>query len=150
MEITKFKYSAGKSWFAVITLLAIIFLCLYAVLTDSKGDNIWELMAPAIFVLGTILSYVGIKFFIPYRRGDTILELDKEGFHYAPKNSTVYWKDVERIDYVVGIQTRDWSIRFEMKDDSGLKRISTKYIKGRGQAIYDTIMEYFEKYRTDS
>jgi hypothetical protein len=78
-------------------------------------------------------------------RGETILELDKEKLQYFPRNKVIYWKEVEDIDNVVGAKSGSMSIRFLMKD--GVRqRISTKYIAGNDQTLYDTIRTFFFNY----
>jgi len=128
-------------------LSGLILLCLYAIITDTPGDNIWELMGPAILFLAAILAYVCRKFLLPLTQGKTILELDKNKLQYAVKNDSIYWKDIDSINYVIGVKTGSWSIRFVMKDGSRDRKISTKYIAGDDKTIYNTIVDYFEKYK---
>src|SRR5450432_1712128 len=82
MEVIKYPYSKYQNWFAVTLLLSMISFCLYAIITDSPGDNIWWLMAPCILCLGALLTYLCSKFFFPLLRGETILELDKDKLQY--------------------------------------------------------------------
>ena len=147
MEIIKYKYSVYQTWFAVILLSTLILSCLYAIKTDSPGDNIWQLMAPGALFLAVILAYVCYKFLLPLIRRETILELDKDKLQYAVKHTVVLWKDIDSINYVIGVKTGSWSIRFVMKDGSRDKKISTKYVAGDNKTIYNTIVDYYEKYK---
>jgi len=146
MENIKYSYSKGQTWFAFIILLALIIFCVYKIITDSPDDNIWEPLVPFILFLGAVLGYVCFKFFFPLLRGETILQLNKENLQYFPRNRIIYWKDIESMDYVIGAKSGSWAIRFAMKDGTRT-RISTKYVAGNNQGIYDTIVEHFKKYR---
>src|ERR1700733_8475492 len=146
METIKYKYSAYQTWFAVIFLLFLIGFCLYSEKTNNPGNSVWNPMAFFILFVAGLLVYTCYKFFLPLLRGETILELDKDKLQYVAKNRIIYWKAIERIDYVVGTQTGNWSIRFIMKDGSPDQKVSTLYIAGKDKTIYETIMAYFEKY----
>lgn len=103
-------------------------------------------MVPAILGLAALLAYVCCKFFLPLIRGEIILELEADKLQYAVKDTIVYWKDVGSIDYVIGAKTGSWSIWFLMKNGSQDKKISTNYIAGNNETIYNVIVSYFEKY----
>jgi len=147
MEVVKYKYSVYQTWFAVIILSGLIFFCLYTIKNDSPGDNIWEIIGPFALLLAAMLAYICGKFLLPLIRGETILELDQDKLRYAVKNDSIYWKEVDSINYVIGAKTGSWSIRFVMKDGSRNRKISTKYIAGDDKTIYNTIVDYFEKYK---
>ena len=145
MEVIKYPYSKYATWFFVILLPGFMLFCLYAIITDSPGDNIWEAMVPVILFFGIMLAYLCRKFFFPLLRGETALELDREKLQFFSSKKVVYWKDVQKTD--------SWSsknaagARFVMEDGSRDIKISTKYVAGKDAAIYDTIVEYFEKYK---
>jgi len=146
METIKYKYSAYQTWFAVIFLSCLVGFCLYSEKTNNRGNSAWNPMVFFIIFLAGMLVYTCFKFFLPLLQGKKILALDKEKLQYAVKNRTIYWKDVSRLDYNIGAQTGNWSIRFIMKDGSPDQKVSTLYIAGKDKAIYDTIADYFEKY----
>jgi len=146
METIKYKYSPYQTWFSVILLSSLTGFCLYSVKTNNLVKNPWDPIVFFIVLLVGLLIYTCVRFLVPLLQGKTILELDKEKLHYAAKNRIIYWKAVERIDYVVGAQTGNWSIRFIMKDGTPDQKVSTLYIAGKDKAIYETIMAYFEKY----
>jgi hypothetical protein len=146
METIKYKYSSSQTWFSVILLSSLTGFCLYSVITNNLIKKPWDPIVFFILSLVGLLIYTCVKFLVPLLQGKTILELDKEKLQYAAKNRIIYWKDVERMDYVVGAQTGNWSVRFYMKDGSPVQKVSTLYIAGKDKAIYDTMMAYFEKY----
>jgi hypothetical protein len=86
------------------------------------------------------------KFFSPFLKGETALELDDKKLQYFISNKIVYWKDVEYMDYD-SLKNGGISIRFSIKESSKDITISTRYVKGNDKDIYDTISEYFEKYK---
>ena len=108
METIKYKYSAYQTWFAVILLSCLVGFCLYSEKTNNRGNSALNPMIFFILFVAGLLVYTCYKFLLPLLRGETILELDKDKLQYAAKNRIIYWKDVGRIDYVVGAQTGNW------------------------------------------
>ena len=146
MESVKYPYSKYQSWFAVIALSAMIFGCLYMIIARRPDGDIWQVMVPMILILGALLTYICRKFFFPLIWGETALELDKEKLQYFVNNRIIYWKDVETMDFW-SLKYGGMSIRFVMHGTNKDVKINTKYIAGKDQSIYDTIVEYFEKYK---
>jgi hypothetical protein len=149
MESVKFKYGPGQAWWSVLLpFVVIVVFTIYLFSKQPKGtDNWWEIALVALPCSG-MTFFFGWKFFMPYRRGDTILELDDEKLQYFFKNKTVYWREILLIN--CGATRNGLEIRLEMKAGNYYDfNIFTQYIAGKDKAIYDTIMEYFEKYRTD-
>ena len=141
MEVTKYNYSIKFGWFGTIFLSVIILFCFYAIITDPPGDNIWQLMIPAIIVIGGMLIYWGKICFIPALKGKIALELDKDKLQYFVSNKTVYWSDVESIDKDT-MPRNGWIIIFSMLDRSKDIKIPTRFIVGKDEDIYNKVCEY--------
>jgi hypothetical protein len=132
MESVKFKYGPGQVWWSV--LLPFVVVVVFTI-------YLFSLVA---LPFSGMTFFFGWKFFLPYRRGDTILELDDEKLQYFFKNKTVYWREILLIN--CGATRNGLEIRLEMKAGNYYDfNIFTQYIAGKDKAIYDTIMEYFEK-----
>jgi hypothetical protein len=147
MEITKYKYSAKQTVYALLLFLGMIIFGCYEIKSNSPADALWKIMIPFIGLFGVFLIYVCYKYLLPVLRGETVLELDNYQLQYRVTNLTICWNDVERISYSTGSRSSSWSINFFMKDGSKAKTIPTLYIAGDNNAIYNTVVTYFEKYK---
>jgi len=110
-------------------------------------------MCSVLLIIGIRLIYLGIMYYIPCLKGKTALELDKDKLQLYIKGKLLfqiprdvaYWGDIEDIDY--NYASRIGSIiSFKMKDGSVFGFLTTR-ISGNDKHIYNTIMQYFEKYR---
>jgi len=147
MDVTKYKYSAKQTIYAILLFLGMIIFGCYEIATDAPADDLWKIMIPFIVLFGAFLVYVCYKYLLPVLRGETVLELDNYQLQYRVTNLTICWKDVASISYSTGSRSSSWSIMFFMKDGSKTKTISTLYIAGDDSAIYNTVVLYFEKYK---
>jgi hypothetical protein len=147
MDVTKYKYSAKQTVYAILLFLGVIIFGCYEIKSDAPADDLWKIMIPFIVLFGAFLIYVCYKYLLPVLRGETVLELDNFQLQYRVTNLTIHWKDVASISYSTGSRSSSWSISFFMKDGSKAKTIPTLYIAGDNNAIYDTVITYFEKYK---
>lgn len=164
METKIFKYSSGQMiWGTGITLF--LLLVSYGKFITHNADYVdWLFFgAIALFIVGRFI-YLCIMYFIPCFEDKPALCLDSEKlqcfiqgkllFQITP--DIIYWKDIAEINYTY-IYRRGALISFKMKspesaiytkysvtDDSGF---FTAYISGDKKVIYNSIMEYFNKYK---
>ncbi len=147
MELKKYQYSAGQTWFGALLCLGMICfitVMLYSVRSDYHNWLYFGL--PSLAVCGMAV-YFSKKFFLPLLKGQTALELDETKLKFFISGRVIYWKDIQSIDYGA-ISNGGYEIRFTMIENVKDISISTKYIAGNDQDIYDTIVEYFKKYRS--
>jgi len=105
-------------------------------------------MIGLVFLAFSILPfYFFKKYFLPFLRAKIAMELDNEKLEYFIKNKIVYWKDVDYINSNYGGQGGGVEITFAIKQSSRNITISTRYIAGNDEDIYNRISEYFEKYK---
>jgi hypothetical protein len=147
MDVTKYKYSAKQTVYAILLFLGVIIFGCYEIKADAPADDLWKIMIPFIVLFGAFLIYVCYKYLLPVLRGETVLELDNYQLQYRVTNLTICWKDVASISYSTGSRSSSWSISFFMKDGGKAKIMPTLYIAGDNSAIYNTVIMYFEKYK---
>ncbi len=144
MTPIKYPYSIFQNCFSIILVSAMNIFILYMIIRFPALPG--SLALSALFLCtATMAVYLCRKFFFPSLRGEIALELDKDKLQFFITDRTIYWKDVKSINYDV-LNHGGWAIIFAFKNGSENVDISTKYIAGNNQAIYDTITEYFEKY----
>jgi len=147
MDVTKYKYSAKQTVYAILLFLGLMSFGYYEIKTDAPADALWKIMIPFLLLFGAFLVFICYKYLLPLIRGETVLELDNYCLQYKVSNLTIYWKDLASISYSTGSRSSSWSINFFMKDGSKTKAITTLYIAGDDKAIYNTVVKYFEKYK---
>jgi hypothetical protein len=149
MEHIKFQYSTFRVWLLFLLNLVMIGFAAYATIFSRGDERMASISGLVIFAL--VLVYVGNNFLLPLANGKTILEIDSEMLHYALKDLTLYWKDIDDLDYedfdFSGPDSNTFRIRFTMKDDSPVIRIATWFIAGDNKAIFNAILTTFLKYR---
>ena len=142
MKTKIFPYSSS-TWFAAILSLGINIFPLYGLVTLGSDYRVLLCFGLILLCTAGMLGYFCKKFLFPFLRRDTALELDEDKLQFYITNRTIYWKDIKKIDHF-SLNHGGWSIDFTMKDGSDQIRISTKYIAGDNEDIYNTIVEYFE------
>ena len=143
MDVTKYKYSAKQTVYAILLFLGMIIFGCYEIKSDAPADDLWKIMIPFIVLFGAFLIYVCYKYLLPVLRGETVLELDNYQLQYRVTNLTICWKDVASISYSTGSRSSSWSISFFMKDGGKAKTMPTLYIAGDNRAIYNTVISVF-------
>jgi hypothetical protein len=146
MNTTKYLYSTVQSWFGAILLTGMISFPVFMIVSFASDYQIWLAMIPFIIIIGGMVVYFCRKFFFPLLRGETALELDEEKLHFFITKRIIYWSDIENIDHF-WLNHGGWSINFTMTGSGKNISISTKYVAGDDEIIYNSIIEYFKKYR---
>ncbi len=144
MESTKYHYSILQNCFSMILALGLNGFFLYMIMRFPPIPA--SLFMVALF-LGTaaMTIYLCRKFFWPLLTGKIALELDEDKLQFFITDRKIYWKDIKDVSYDI-LNHGGWAIIFSFENGSDNVNISTKYIKGSDQDIYDTIKQYFENY----
>ena len=145
MEPKKYPYSKSQNYTSIVLVLGLNTVFLYLIISSS---NLFLSIVFGVLLLCMVALtvYICRKFFFPLLRHDTALELDNEKLQFYVDNKTIYWKDVKSINHKVQ-KNADWVVTFAFKNGSKDIDVFQKYIAGDDKAIYDTITEYFEKYK---
>lgn len=144
--VIKYPYSKGQIYFAAIFITAMFLFFIYFFIIDVSDPGIWVI---GLFILaeGVLGRYFFKKYFSPFLKNETALELDEEKLQYFIKNKVLYWKNVDYINSRYGGRGGGLEISFAIKQGSRNVTISTRYIAGNDEGICNTISEYFEKYK---
>lgn len=153
METKKYKYSAAQMLMSLAWLSFLEVIMYITLITRDANSQSWWAFGLASFVITARLSYLCTMYYIPCLRDKTALELDKDRLQLFIKGKLLfqisrdvaYWADIEDIDYTSPSRSGA-IISFKMKDGSAFGFYTT-YISGNDKDIYNTIMEYFEKYK---
>ena len=145
MESTKYLHSLNQTLFIAILALGMTSFAVFMLMSFAKDYHVWLILGPFFLLLAGFDVYYYRKHLSPLLKGQAAVELDKEKLQSFIANKTIYWKNVNNIEYETSVRG-DWAIVFVMIDGSDDIRISTQYVAGNDQNIYDTIIEYFEKY----
>ena len=145
MEPKKYSYSKSQNYTNIVLVLGLNTVFLYLIISSSS--LLLSIAFGVLFLCMVALTvYFCRKFFFPLLRNETALELDNEKLQFYIDNKTIYWKDVESINYKE-LKNGDWVVTFAFKNGSANINVFQKYIAGDDKAIYNTITEYFEKYK---
>jgi hypothetical protein len=149
MEPIQYKYSTFRTSFVTLFIFAFLVFVTWGAITGTADDRMVTIVG--VLLLACLLFYVCNQLFFPMLRGETILEIDAEKLNYAFKDLTLYWKDIDDLDYedfdIGKYNSHSFRIRFTMKESGAEKRISTWFIAGDNRAIFDSILNTFLKYR---
>lgn len=82
-------------------------------------------------------------------RSEAILEIDAEKLQYALKDLTLYWKDIDDLDYDDSrfSNSKTFKVSFTMKETGSNVRMSTWFIAGDNKAIFVSILDTFLRYK---
>jgi hypothetical protein len=132
----------------LFTFVFIVFVAFGAI--AANGDDRLSMVVGVLGLSGALI-YICNKIFLPMLHGETILEIDEEKLQYLLKDLTLYWKDIEDLDYEDYSFNRGgmtmFKVRFTMKESGSVIRISPWLIEGDSKAIFDSILTAFLKYR---
>jgi hypothetical protein len=146
MKTTKYLYSSVQNWFGAVGLIGMIIFPISMIIEFASDYGIWLFMIPFFIIMTAMAIYFCRKFFFPLLRGEIALELDEEKLQFFITKRTIYWTDIKSIDHD-SLNHGGWSINFTITHTGENITISTKYVAGDDEAIYDSIVGYFEKYR---
>ncbi|RVU01825.1 hypothetical protein EOD41_07665 [Mucilaginibacter limnophilus] len=140
----KYYYSRNFSFIAAIFIAFLLSLFCY-MLVDSivKSMYKWALIiSPFVLVVIWGSYYFMRNFILRAFRNEIILEFDETKLTYYITNEFVYWDDIIDIN-TSSSSKNDFLILLKLSDESELG-ISTKWISGDHNKIYDQIVNYWE------
>lgn len=147
-ETIKYAYSK-KSGFAALAVLVVLMLlllktCITSFLAqDMLGGGIFTVF---VLLLSALLGLMIFTRLIPAFKGEVALELDEHGIKDYIRHIVLDWKDVEDIGLKPGRSSA--MLVFELKFDSDFGKrvfISLRWVEGRDQDIYKTVLAYFDE-----
>jgi len=147
MEVIKYPYSKTQIWFYMIAFLAILIFILVVFIVDFADHSTWPLLGMGGVFCGGALTYLYFKYFVHLQKGEIALELDKEKLQYFIGNKSFFWKDVLYANPVGNGRGNGMGVRFSLENGSDVV-INTKFVGGNDEEIYNTVMSYFEKYKS--
>jgi hypothetical protein len=116
-------------------------------IVDFSDHSTWPLLGIGGVFCGGTLAYLYFKYFVHLQRDEIALELDKEKLQYFIGNKSFFWKDVLYTSPGGNGRANGIRVRFSLEDGSEVV-INTQFIDGNDQEIYNTIMTYYEKYKS--
>jgi len=146
MMSIKYPYSRKMILFAAFIIILLILFFSYVITSDPSHYQTWLVCGIFILLGFAAVYYWYKKLYVHVLNGDTALELDEYKLSYYIGNKVVNWKDVASTEYYL-LRGGGYSITFIMAIPTADIRINTKYIAGSDKLIYNTILEYFERYK---
>ncbi len=144
MEGDQYPYSIKFS-IGTIVLMLVFMLILFTNILRADIALGWILYGLFSFLFVFLITLLVMKRLIPALRGDIALEVDEEGISDYIRDVTIEWKDIEEINLVRGRSASSLTINLKWESDYGKQlSIPLRWVKGKDDEIYDTIMEYFE------
>ena len=121
--------------------------------TNVKGSNsTWAWAIYGVFAVVFILmsALLIIKRLIPAIQGKTALELNDTCIVDYIRNITVDWKDIKEINLIRGRSSSLIRVSLRWVSDYGSEiDIPLRFVKGKDNEIYSTVLDYFEQYSGD-
>jgi len=143
-EPTKYKYSLKFS----IGTLALMLLMMFILLNNVMATNntvAWIIFGAFSAFFISLFSLLIAKRLIPAIKGNIALELTDSTMIDYIRNITVDWKDIKDIEFVRGRSASTLQVNLKWESDYGSRiAIPLRWVKGKDEEIYDTVMAYFE------
>lgn len=116
-----------------------------------QADLVWILLGFCSLVFISLAAVIVMKRLVPAIKGNVALQLDDEGISDFIKEISIEWKDVKEIHLVRGSSASIIRVDLKWETNYGSQiAIYLRWIKGKDQEIYETILAYFEHYGTKS
>jgi hypothetical protein len=147
-EIIQFRYSKKAGIAGMAVLLIFICLLLTTAIRNYLGHDILGTVIFGLFAL-VFIAVMGLMIvtrLIPAFKREVALELDENGVKDYIRNIILDWKDVEDIALKPGRSSA--MLIFELKFESDFGKsvaISLRWVEGRENDIYDTVLAYFDE-----
>ena len=92
------------------------------------------------------LALLVVKRLIPALKGDIALELDDDGINDYMRNISINWNDINDITLITGRSASIMQIDLKWESDYGKQLIiPLRWVKGKDDEIYQTVMTCFEQ-----
>jgi len=134
------KFSAGT--IAVMVVLMLILLSNTIKANDNLG---WVLFGIFAFIFLFLLTLLITTRLIPALRGDIALALDEQGISDYIRDISINWEDIDEINFASGRSASMLQVDLKFESDYGSRvNIALRWVKGKDEEIYETVMAYFE------
>ena len=144
-ETTQYKYSINFSIGTIVLMLLLMLLLLSNVI---KANNMiaWILYGFFALMFISVILLLVIKRLIPALKGEIALELNDQCIVDYIRNATIDWNDIQEITLRRGRSASTMQVVIKWESDYG-KQISIplRWIKGKDDAIYETVLGYFQQ-----
>ncbi|MDP9080890.1 MAG: hypothetical protein M3O71_26015 [Bacteroidota bacterium] len=149
MKSKEFPYSLSYT-LATILVMLVLMLMLF---TNVKGSNstwAWAIYGVFAVIFILVCGLLVVKRLIPAMQGKTALELNETCIIDYIRNITISWTDVKEISLVRGRSSSLIRVSLKWESDYGSEiDIPLRFVKGKDEAIYDEVLEYFAQYSGD-
>ncbi|MDB5016720.1 MAG: hypothetical protein JWQ84_1552 [Mucilaginibacter sp.] len=139
------KFSIGA-----IVLMIIFLLMLLSNVIAAHNIAAWVIFCVLGIAFGFMIVLLVVKRLIPALKGDIALSLDQQGISDYIRDVSIGWKDIKEISLVRGRSASTLRIDLKWESDYGSQiAIPLRWIKGKDQEIYETVLCYFEEESID-
>jgi hypothetical protein len=147
-EPAQYPYSLKFSLATLAVMIVLVAIVIHNV-GGYQTDLIYIVIGFCGLVFATLSAVIVMKRLVPAIKGNVALQLDDEGISDFIKEISIEWKDVKEIHLVRGRSASIIRVDLKWETDYGSQiAIYLRWIKGKDQEIYETTLEYFERYRT--
>ncbi len=145
IETTQYKYSINFS-FGTIVLMLLLMLLLLSNVVKANTTVAWVLYGVFALMFISVIILLVITRLIPALKSEVALELNEQGIIDYIRNVTIDWKDIQEITLRRGRSASIMSVVIKWESDYGKEiRIPLRWIKGKDDDIYNTVLYYFEQ-----
>lgn len=145
-ESTKYPYSINFA-LASILMMVVLMLLLFTNVVGSHSTGVWAVYGVFVIVFVLMSALLVVKRLIPAIQGKTALELNETGIIDYIRNVTIGWKDVKEIHQIRGRSSSLIRVSLKWVSDYGSEiDIPLRFVKGKDNDIYITVLEYFEQH----
>lgn len=148
-ESTKYPYSINFT-LASILMMVVLMLLLFTNVVGSHSTGVWAVYGMFVIVFVLMSALLIVKRLIPAIQGKTALELNETCIIDYIRNITIDWKDVKEINLIRGRSSSLIRVDLKWVSDYGSEiTIPLRFVKGKDNDIYSTVLEYFEQHSSN-
>jgi hypothetical protein len=148
-ESTKYPYSINFT-LASILMMVVLMLLLFINVVGSHSTGVWAVYGVFVIVFVLMSALLIVKRLIPAIQGKTALELNETCIIDYIRNITIDWKDVKEINLIRGRSSSLIRVDLKWVSDYGSEiTIPLRFVKGKDNDIYSTVLEYFEQHSSN-
>ncbi|MDF2433214.1 MAG: hypothetical protein JWP44_2845 [Mucilaginibacter sp.] len=149
IEPTYYPYSLKFSIGAIVLMLVFLLMLLSNVIA-AHNMAAWVIFGILGLAFGFMMVLLVTTRLIPAIKGDIALSLDQQGLSDYIRDVSIGWKDIKEISLVRGRSASSLRIDLKWESDYGSRiAIPLRWIKGKDQEIYETVLCYFEEESVD-
>jgi hypothetical protein len=131
-------------------MMLVLMLLLFSNVINSHSTLAWAVYGVFVIVFVLMSTLLIVKRLIPAIQGKTALELNETCIIDYIRNITIDWKDVKEINLIRGRSSSLIRVDLKWVSDYGSEiTIPLRFVKGKDNDIYSTVLDYFEQYSGD-